>query len=64
MQQQGNQQQQQGMLMQQKFPHMGAGSLPEGVLPPQHRQQQYQHVMPPFMRPTKYNGPSLLAAFF
>ena len=58
MQEQENQQQQQGIIPQQKIPHMGAGSFPEGVLPPQHPQQQQKHVMPPFMRPTKYNGRS------
>ena len=65
MQQQGNQQQQQvnqqhqqGIIMQQQLPQMGDGSFPEGVLPLQYQQQQQQHVMPPFKRPTKYNGRS------
>ena len=58
MQQQGNKQHHKGMIMQQQLPLMGAGSFPEGVLTPQHQQQQQQHLMPPFMRPTKYNGHS------
>ena len=56
MQQQRNWQQQQVMIMQQQFPQMGYGSFPEGVLPPQHQQQQHQHLMPPFMGSTYHNG--------
>ena len=41
--------------MQQELSQMGDNSFPESEFPPQHKQQQQQHVMPPFMRPTKYN---------
>ena len=48
MQQQRNQKHQQGIIMQKQIPHMDSGSLPEGLLAPQHHQQQQQHVLPPF----------------
>ena len=47
MHQKGNQQQQQGIIIQKQLPQMADGYLPEGVLTSQHQNKQQQHVIPP-----------------